>query len=593
MLKLFLVEDEIIVREGIKNNINWQENGYLFCGEASDGELAFPMIQKLKPDIVITDIRMPFLDGLQLSRLIRLEMPWIKIIILSGYGEFEYAKQAIDIGVTKYLLKPMSGMELLNCLKVVGEDIYNEQREKANLEMFKRDMKEYELEERRRLFHDMVSNEQPLAQILIRGNELNLELSAMAYNIILLTMKYEPMKHEYGKNEPTKLEPTKHESAKNESTKLESAKNGSVKHESSKYEPPINEHLKHRQKESILLDNPITKARYELEELFDGQEDIIMFDFMMEGMALLIKGGTIEELRHKQLKYIKLIEDIMASYSLSYFGGIGLPVTRLGELSHSYHEASRAFAYRYISNASEIIDSNILKKDNVSLVNDTFETTDIVQLDKRKVEEFLKSGRKEEIDYFVDEYLKSIRSEAKHSLLFCHYIVMDITYIASGIMNDLGYEYDFVNTTIQNKEEFQQLLSSFESVKNYIKTILGEVMDFRDEIMAKDEKLLINKAKTYISANYCNEEISLNQVAASVYISPNHFSAIFRKKTGETFIKYLTDLRMNKAKELLRCTDMRTSEVGIAVGYKDPQYFSFLFKKTQKCTPKQYRYDKY
>lgn len=578
MLKIFLVEDEIIVREGIKNNINWQENGYLFCGEASDGELAFPMIQKLKPDIVITDIRMPFLDGLQLSRLIRLEMPWIKIIILSGYGEFEYAKQAIDIGVTKYLLKPMSGMELLSCLKVVSEDIYNEQREKANLEMFKRDMKEYELEERRRLFHDMVSNELPLAQILVRGSELNLELSAMAYNIILFTMKQESKQNES----------TKHELVKNETLKYES-----TKHESSKHEPSINEQLKHRQKESASFDNPITKARYELEEIFDGQEDIIMFDFMIEGMALLIKGGTIEEIRLKQLKYIKKIKDIMASYFLSYFGGIGLPVTRLGELSYSYHEASRAFAYRYISNTSEIIDSNLLIRDELSIVNDTFDTTDIAQLDKRKVEEFIKSGRKDEIDYFVDEYLKSIRSVVKHSLLFCHYLVMDVTYIASGIMNDLGYEYDFVNTTIQNKEEFQKLLSSFDSVKNYIKTILGEVIDLRDEIMAKDEKLLINKAKAYINANYCKEEISLNLVAASVFISPNHFSAIFRKKTGETFIKYLTDLRMSKAKELLKCTDLRSSEVGIAVGYKDPQYFSFLFKKTQNCTPKQYRYDKY
>lgn len=536
MLKIFLVEDEIIVREGIKNNINWQENDYLFCGEASDGELAFPMIQKLKPDIVITDIRMPFLDGLQLSRLIRLDMPWIKIIILSGYGEFEYAKQAIDIGVTKYLLKPINGTELLSCMKLVGEDIYNEQREKANLDKFKREMKEYELDERRRLFHDMVSNEQPLAHILVRGNELNLELSAMAYNIILFTMKQE-------------------------------------------------------HNEKIQYDNCIMKARCELEVLFEKQENIINFDFLIEGMALLIKGGSIGEIREKQNMYIKQIKEIMTAYSILYFGGIGIPVTRLGELSHSYHEASRAFAYRYIWNTSEILDSNLLANDGVSI--DDFDTKGIVLLDKKKVKEFLKSGTKEEIDYFVDEYLKCIGTEVKNSLLFCHYIVMDMTYIASSIMNELGFDYDIVSKPINNKEQFQKLLSSYENTKNYIKNIFGGVIDLRDEITSKDEKLMINKAKAYISENYFNDEISLNHVAASVYISPNHFSAIFRKKTGETFIKYLTDLRMSKAKELLRCTDMRTSEVGIAVGYKDPQYFSFLFKKTQKCTPKQYRYDSY
>lgn len=536
MLKIFLVEDEIIVREGIKNNINWQENGYFFCGEASDGELAFPMIQKLKPDIVITDIRMPFLDGLQLSRLIRLDMPWIKIIILSGYSEFEYAKQAIDIGVTKYLLKPINGTELLNCMILVGEDIYNEQREKANLDKFKREMKEYELDERRRLFHDIVSNEQPLADILVRGNELNIELSAMAYNIILFTMKYE------------------------HNTKIQ-------------------------------YDHYIMKARGELEELFEREENIINFDFLIEGMALLIKGGSISEISEKQDIYIQQIKRIMNNYPIHYFGGIGIPVSRLGKLSHSFHEASRAFAYRYIWSTSEILDSNLLVNDGVLM--DDFDASGIVQLDKKNVEEFLKSGRKEDIDYFVDEYLKSIGTEVKNSLLFRHYIVMDMTYITSGIMNEFGCDYDNVSKPINNKEKFQKLLSSFENTKDYIKNIFGGAIDLRDEITSKDEKLMINKAKAYINDNYFNDEISLNQVAASVFISPNHFSAIFRKKTGETFIKYLTDLRMSKAKELLRCTDMRTSEIGFAVGYKDPQYFSFLFKKTQNCTPKQYRYDSY
>ena len=88
------MEDEFVVREGIKNNIDWKAHGYEFCGEASDGELAFPMIQKLKPDIVITDIRMPFMDGLALSRLIKKELPWIEIIILTGFREFDYAKEA-------------------------------------------------------------------------------------------------------------------------------------------------------------------------------------------------------------------------------------------------------------------------------------------------------------------------------------------------------------------------------------------------------------------------------------------------------------------------------------------------------------------
>ena len=107
MVRVFLVEDEMLIREGIKNSIRWEKEG-----EASDGELALPMILKEKPDILITDIRMPFMTGLELSRLVKQELPGTKIVIISGYDDFEYAKEAIKVGVTEYLLKPISSAKL-------------------------------------------------------------------------------------------------------------------------------------------------------------------------------------------------------------------------------------------------------------------------------------------------------------------------------------------------------------------------------------------------------------------------------------------------------------------------------------------------
>lgn len=138
MLKVFLVEDEIVMREGIKKNIDWEKEGFSFAGEASDGELAFPMIQKIRPDILITDIRMPFMDGLELSRLVKKELPQIKIIILSGYDEFEYAKEAINIGVTEYLLKPMSGAQLLEAVHKVAETILAEKEQQDFMETYRK-----------------------------------------------------------------------------------------------------------------------------------------------------------------------------------------------------------------------------------------------------------------------------------------------------------------------------------------------------------------------------------------------------------------------------------------------------------------------
>lgn len=188
MVKIFLVEDEIVVREGIKNNVNWLENDFIFSGEASDGELAYPMIKKIKPDIVITDIRMPFMDGLQLSRLLKEEMPWIKIIILSGYEEFDYAKEAIEIGVTQYLLKPISSTELMKCMKEVRKVIRKEQEEKQNYEIYKKEIKEYEEDEKRHLFHDIINKTVSPVSLLGRGKKLNIELGSIAYLIILFKL---------------------------------------------------------------------------------------------------------------------------------------------------------------------------------------------------------------------------------------------------------------------------------------------------------------------------------------------------------------------------------------------------------------------
>jgi two-component system response regulator YesN len=138
MIKVFLVEDEKIIRKSIKNNVKWEENGFEFAGEAPDGEMALPMIEKLHPDIVITDIKMPFMDGLELSDILKKKMPKIQIIILSGYGEFDYAKEAIKIGVTDYLTKPVTGEQLLEALNKVKQKLDKKKRQEEDIKKYKK-----------------------------------------------------------------------------------------------------------------------------------------------------------------------------------------------------------------------------------------------------------------------------------------------------------------------------------------------------------------------------------------------------------------------------------------------------------------------
>ncbi|GAB1483288.1 hypothetical protein MASR2M78_21040 [Treponema sp.] len=120
MYSVFLVEDEIVVREGIRDSIQWDQTSYVLAGEAPDGEMALSIIKDVKPDILVTDIKMPFMDGLALSRIVKKTLPWIKIIIISGHDEFQYAKEAISIGVEEYLLKPVSAKDMLASLDKVA-----------------------------------------------------------------------------------------------------------------------------------------------------------------------------------------------------------------------------------------------------------------------------------------------------------------------------------------------------------------------------------------------------------------------------------------------------------------------------------------
>ena len=140
MYKEVLIEDEIVIRENIRENFPWVENGILLVGEASDGETALQLIEDVNPQIVITDIKMPFLDGLDLSRIILSQMPWIKVIIMTGHDDFELAQQALKIGVSDYLLKPVGMEELKASLHSVIQRIDDERAHLENIERLQTEM---------------------------------------------------------------------------------------------------------------------------------------------------------------------------------------------------------------------------------------------------------------------------------------------------------------------------------------------------------------------------------------------------------------------------------------------------------------------
>lgn len=531
MLKVFLAEDEFIIREGIKNNIDWQAHGYEFCGEASDGELAFPLIQKTRPDILITDIKMPFVDGLALSRLVKKELPETEIIILSGYEEFDYAKEAIQIGVARYLLKPINGETLLQEIDSVAEIILGKQKEKEIRERYQKEMEENSLRDQMDLFQHLVTGDCSMEELLSVADKLDLKIMAPWYSIVLL--KIQSMKHDYEEY------------------------SGSI----------------------VVVDERIVKLA--------EPEHVLIFDRALEGRAFLFKADSEEELLAYQKEYLGDVKEVLSGYAnLRYFGGIGTPVNRLREIPASFEDASHAFAHRYLVAESCILDSSLLMQEGAAEQEDfRISAVNPEQIDRAKMQEFLRTGDLDEVIYFVDEFFGKLDGGAMKSRIFRQYITMDAYFSIVDFLKGLGLQKDEIEAPDQDSSILQDEKNSMD----YIVRIMEKALVLREKKASSRYEDVVSEVIHYIEDNYAQEELSLNLLASHVNFSPNHLSMIFSQQTGQTLIRYLTDYRMNRAKELLRCSSKKSSVISMEVGYKDPHYFSYLFKKTQGMTPTQYR----
>ena len=186
MYKVFLVEDESIIREGLRDNIPWEQYGFTFAGEAGDGEIALPLIRKERPDVLITDIRMPFMDGLSLCRVVKSEMPDIRIVILSGYDDFEYARNAIEVGVEKYLTKPVTRRAMTQALQELSGKLDREKQKEEYVFRRREEMHEYEQFLRRRFFEEIFAGSCTVEDIYREAGRLGLQMDGPAYCVMLV-----------------------------------------------------------------------------------------------------------------------------------------------------------------------------------------------------------------------------------------------------------------------------------------------------------------------------------------------------------------------------------------------------------------------
>ena len=496
LFKVFICEDESIVREGLRDMIPWEKYGFEFVGDAPDGEMALPMIRKLKPDVLITDITMPFMDGLSLSKTVTKELPNIKIIVISGYSDFEYARKAIEIGVEQYLLKPVTKTDMINALEGVRKKITEENEQKDYVKLYEQEFKKFERLSHRVFFEKLVEGSLSVQEIYEEADKLHLNLSADGYNIVIFSIR-----------------------DLDQSTYSDEA--------SGVTENLLNQFLQY--------------------------PDYIIFRCNLFSYAVLIKGDE-ESLKRMEEKCVKMIGQHceQASATLDWHVAVGVATNRLSGLSSCYQDANRAFAYRHIFPNQHIFTSEQIKSEQYVPDESELHKIDAGKFDPMIIRYFVQTGTAGEVETFADDYLKSLESSV-NSILFRYYLL------------------------VSSLPTFDTNISA-EEVKPYLVEALSVAIKMRDAEAQKRGNDIINNAVDYINEHYADEDISLDSV-----------SALFSNKVGLSFGEYITKKRMAKAKILLRNTSKRSGEIANEIGYRDPRYFSFVFKKNQGCTPSQYR----
>jgi len=504
-----------VIREGIRNNVHWEDIGLTLCGEAPDSEIALSMIQEIKPDILVTDIRMPFMDGLELCRRLRSTMPWMHMVILSGHDDFAYAKEAISLGVKEYLLKPVSVNDLERVLLRLAGNIEKERAQQADLNALKQ-----RLDSSSRLLQEgclMSLLEGAGEQAVLReARQLRMNLLANYYLMMLIALE----------------------------------------------------------KDEFFL-----RARGTVERIAEGYGGAVHLCVRGGQMAVLVMGDTEADLDERAYAFAQAVK-----HELEREGDVGLrvaiggPVQALNELKGSLNGAS------VLLSAADARKQIVGAEDTVPAM-----PPELMQLNMLPLYDQLRHVSAANAMPVIQTYLEPIGDALSQSSMMTNYVIVDMLLAASRIVEQCGREPAEVLPETLQIDSILDEIQSTKGILQYASGLLIRALEYRDRHSPTLYSPAVRKACRYIEANYHRPEIMLRDVAEHVSLSNNHFCTVFSQEMGSTFIEYLTQLRMEKAQAFLQDTELSSGEIAEKIGYNDPHYFRYLFKKHAGMNPRDYR----
>ncbi len=532
MYKIMLVDDESEVREAIRESIDWPRHGYEFVGGYANGAEALEAILDHRPDLVLSDICMPHMDGIEMTKQVAQAAPDTKVVILTGHDEFDYAQQALRLKVHDFVIKPITPRELRALLDKIKIELDREAEERDNMARLREQLQESlpllkerfleclvqgsigeEEAERRFAYFGLVKPVPPLVALAVDIDQLN------------------DSSRERWENNPELQRYAAYKIA-SETTEGRDA-------------------LVFRTKEERVV--------------------VLLYGFPEEGGEAEI-SQLAESIRRSMEKYMKFTVTI----------GVGAPCSSLSDIPWSYEASLSALDYRFLLGNNRVIRLQDLERPSSYSCPPDYEWN-------RKFASALKTGTHRETHLLIEQFIGQLKSSPL-PLEVCYVriqsMMIDVVSSIHELLGESGNWLRLLGSALQHIDKFHRL----EDVEAWLKNISCEAIELIADRRSDLSQLQVRSAIEYIEQHYREESLSLMDICNHVHMSKSYFSTLFKQHTGQTMMEYVTRIRLETAKTLLQANPpIKTYDIAAGVGYGDPQYFSVLFKKHVGVTPTEYR----
>lgn len=530
LYKLALVDDEEDVRVSIAKKVDWNALGFELVGSVSNGEEALELAEQTHLDVVMTDIKMPFMDGLTLCAKLKENYKNTKVVLYSGFDDFELAREAVHLEAEEYLLKPISAKDLENVFGKVKENLDREFDERRNMEnlydFYQKNlpmMREHLLTG---MLEGRLSEEQ--AQSMIKSYEMDFVAPYYAVAVV---------------------------------------------------RPEV-----HGGKDALagqmIYFSLLNLAKEYLEK--NVKSYTFMYIDSIVSIARLEQADAIQDFVYHMDQVCKMGARLLG---VNVVAGVGLAYASLNKIAASYEDAKEALEYRIVigSEAQVIYINDVEPKTTTDFLPELQGLSAIIHS--------MKFGGKEEVAVVIAEFAKELK-EGMVSVQQCQLAFMETMTELLKLMRN--YQLDVTDVFEEGFDPYEEIhkFRSIDEFASWLQDTCNKIRRMIRQERNDTTKTMTEKAKQYIEEHYSQSDLSVEDLCSHLNVSATYFSTMFKKAVGMSFVSYLTQVRLEHAVDLLNNTEDKSYIIAEKVGYTEPNYFSYVFKKKYGISPSKYRTNK-